>query len=580
MSPFLSAARAYEDGVRDGSILACKWVRLACERNARDRARARTEAFPYAFDEDAAVAVCQAVGMFPHIKGPDAKVIGHDDQGRVRWNPIALEPWQCWILSVVFGWKRVRDGARRFRTVLILVPRKNAKSTLTAGVALYMLTADGESGAECYSAATTREQAKAVAEVAWEMASRSPEFRDFFGVRMGAITARRLEVPTFASKFEPLSADAHTLDGLNVHFASLDELHAHKTRQVWDVLNTATGARLQPLLWGISTAGFNTAGICYEQLTYVHKLLEQTLEDETYFGIHYTIDEGDTWESLEARIKANPNYGVSVQPDDLERKSLQAKASPAAIANYLTKHLNVFTKEDSSWMPMDAWHACRDASVTFERLREYPVWIGVDLAETKDVAAVIALAKRPDGTFAACGRFYLPEDTIDRSPVAQYSGWVHTEDLIATDGNVADYARIEDDIAALCALLPKVQAVCFDRALAAQMQQRLQARLGATPEVLTVPQTVETMNPAMQKLEELVLARKFAHPGNPVLTWMASNVVIQRNHKDEIFPRKSGGKDSHNKIDGIVALLTALSPCLTTPEAPPNPYETRGVECV
>ena len=122
MSPFLSAARAYEDGVRDGSILACKWVRLACERNARDRARARTEAFPYAFDEDAAVAVCQAVGMFPHIKGPDAKVIGHDDQGRVRWNPIALEPWQCWILSVVFGWKRVRDGARRFRTVHVAEP--------------------------------------------------------------------------------------------------------------------------------------------------------------------------------------------------------------------------------------------------------------------------------------------------------------------------------------------------------------------------------------------------------------------------------------------------------------------------
>src|SRR3972149_487026 len=318
---YIAEARRYEADVRAGRIPACKWVRLACERNHHDlaRAAAKDPAFPYRFDLDAATRICRTAEMFPHIKGPKAKVVGRDEEHRPIWATIVLEPWQCWLLSTIFGWLQL-DGLRRFRVAFPLVPRKNAKSTLAAIVVLFMLTADGESGAECYSAATTRDQAKVVAEICWEMAQRSPAFREYFGVKLGSKTTRTLSVPETASKFGPLSADAHTLDALNVSLAVIDELPAHKTRGVWDVLDTATGARLQPLLFPITTAGVDIGGICYEKLTYLEKVLEGTLADEQFFGIYYTIDEGDDWRDEVSQRKANPNYGISVNPSDLKRK--------------------------------------------------------------------------------------------------------------------------------------------------------------------------------------------------------------------------------------------------------------------
>ena len=563
---YVATARAYEAGVIAGEIPVCQWVRLACERNHRDRRQAESPAFPYRFDEERAVVVCRAVEQFPHIKGSQwAKQ--HLVDGEMSWNRLHLEPWQCWILTTVFGWLR-EDGLRRFRTALILVPRKNAKSTMSAAVALYMLTADGESGAEIYSAATTRDQAKIVAELARDMAKRSPAFREFFGVKIGSNQARpTVAVDETASRLEPLSADAHTLDGLNVHCAVVDELHAHKNRQVWDVLETATGARQQPLLWAISTAGSDVAGICYEQVAYLQKILQQVVVDETYFGVNYTVDEGDDWQSPKTWQRANPNYGVSVRPDDLERKANKASHSPAAVNNFLTKHLNVWVKEAASWMPLDDWHACADSSITLESLKRYPCWIGVDLAEVRDIAALVALFRLPGHRYAALGRFYLPQDTIDRSPVAQYPGWVRSGDLIPTEGGATDYARIEDDILAWCSELD-VQLVCFDRALAAQMGQQLERKLGRRPHVITVPQGVEVLNPVMQSVMAAVIEKRFMYSGDPVFAWAASNIVVQLNHKSELYPRKAGGKDSHHKIDPMSALFTAWSQAMLVPDGP------------
>lgn len=559
-----------------GRIPACKWVRLACERNRRDRKRQRTKAFPFRFDEAAALAFCASAEQFPHIKGPKAKVIGRDAEGRPIWNPIQLEPWQCWNFTTLFGWQHVETTLRRFRVGLILVPRKNAKSTLGAIVLLYMLGPDGELGAECVSAATKQPQAAIVAGMAYEMAQRTPSYREFFGVKLGARSKRKLEIPEAASVLEPLSADAHTLDGLNIHCAAVDEVHAHRTRDLWDVLDTATGARDQPLLLPISTAGSNTAGICYELLTYLQKILERVVDDESFFGVYYTIDEGDDWTDPKVQRKANPNYGVSVSPEDLERKTKRAQASTAALNNFKTKHLNVFVKADVTWMPMDQWHACANPKLLLEHLKKVPCWIGVDLAEVRDIAALVALFRPEPDHYIAIPRFYLPEDTVERSPVAQYGGWVQDGHLIQTDGNVADYLRIEDDIFAWCEQL-NVQAVCFDRALAAQMQQSLQRRLGGTPEILTVNQSVDVMNPAMQTLERLVMSQDFEHPENPVFTWMMSNVVVNKNYKDELYPRKAGGKDSPNKIDGPVALLTALSVAEATDGIGASAYDEGGV---
>ncbi len=555
---YVAIARSYEADVLSGREPACKWVRLACQRNKRDRGRERSKAFPFWFDSGAAKAVCASAEQFPHIKGPKAKVVGTDDEGRPKWQTIELEPWQCWVYTTLFGWKRVGTNLRRFRIGLILVPRKNAKSTIAATILLFMLAPDGEMGAECYSAATTRPQAAIVAGVAWEMAQRTPEYRDFFGVKLGSKTSKSLELPDAASKAEPLAADAETLDGLNVHLAVVDELHAHRTRDLWDVLDTATGAREQPLLLPITTAGTNTAGICYEQVTYLQKILEQAIDDETYFGIYYTIDEGDDPFSVASFRKSNPNFGVSVRPDDLERKAARAKISPAALNNFLTKHHNVFCKADRSWLSMVDWRACAKAKLTLEQLKTFPCWIGADLAEVNDFAALVALFKLGGGRYAALPRLYLPEETIERSPIAQMSGWVHDAHIIKTDGNVADYLRIEDDIYDWCQQL-NVKGVCFDRAFASQMQQSLQRRLGDEPPIITVKQSVEMMSPAMKALERLVLAREFEHPDNPAFTWMFSNVVVKRNDVDEFYPRKAGGKDSPNKIDGAVATFNALA---------------------
>lgn len=561
---YIAIAAQYQADVIAGTIPACKWVQLACARNRRDLDHQETAAFPYRFDPDVARRICQFAELLPHIKGPKAFVTGRDDHDRPTWNAITLEPWQCWIFTVLFGWLRA-DGLRRFRVSLILVPRKNGKSVMGAIIALYLFAVEGGSGAECYSAATTRDQAKIVAEIAWEMASRSPQFREQFGVKLGSRTTRSLSIPSTAAKFAPLSADAQSLDGLNILCAIIDELHAHKTRAVWDVLDTATGAQPQPLLAAITTAGVELGGICHEKLGYLEKILDGVAEDEAFFGTNYTIDAQDDYRLESSHRKANPNWGVSLHADDLMRKVGEAQHSPAAINNFLTKHCNVWVRTEAGWMTGTQWQTCKVGGLRIEDFADYPCWIGVDLAEVRDIAALIALFKLAPDRYAMFGRFYLPAAAVQRSPIAQMSGWVRDEVIIQTTGDQADYRRIQADIL-LWVNKFKVQEVDFDRALAAHMQQELKAAFEPTMGrdavdkfVVTVPQTVETMDPAMKMVERLVLAKGLQHDGNPAQAWMIANVVVERNYKDEIYPRKAGGKDSPNKIDGPVALFTCLS---------------------
>ena len=293
----------------------------------------------------------------------------------------------------------------------------------------------------------------------------------------------------------------------------------------------------------------------------------RAIEDEGFFGIEYTIDQPDTWQEEASWRMANPNYGVSVDPRDLAQKAAKARHTPAAVNSFLTKHCNVWVKDEAAWMPMEAWHACADPALSEETLTAYPCWLGIDLAEVRDIAAVVALFRLPKQRYAALGRFYLPARTIDQSPVSQYAGWVRSGYLIATDGSATDYARIEADILRWCQTL-KVQRVCFDRALAAQMGQQLEQKLGRRPPVVTVPQSVAVLNPVLQAVLGAVLEGRFVHTGDPVFTWAASNVVVHANYKGEVYPRKAGGKDSHHKIDPMSALFTAWSQAMLAPDQP------------
>lgn len=547
-SSYIAIAKQYAQSVVSGAIPACRWVQLACQRQLNDLARFKGRDSPYRFNPKLsdrngrgfhpADNLCAFIERLPHVKGP------------LAGEPISLEPWQVFILTTVFGWV-TPDGKRRFRRSYIEVPRGNAKSTLSSAVALYMLAADHEGGAEVYSLATTRDQARIVFGDAQTMARRSPGFRTRFSVNVGA---HNMHVLASGSKFEALSAEGSTLDGLNIHFGCVDELHAHKTRTVYDVVETGTGKRDNSLLWVITTAGSNRAGICYEVRTFVSKLLDGVFEDDTQFGIIYGLDDGDDWTSENALIKANPNWGISVRPEILGPLQAKAMQLPSAVNNFKTKHLNEWVNADTAWMDMRAWDACADTSLDIDNFIGQPCWIGLDLASKTDIAALILIFAHPEiaDAYLTFGKYYLPEDTVHGAGNSQYSGWMRIDRLTVTPGNVIDFSWIEADLLDMASRFA-IQAVAFDPFQATQLSTRMLAE--GLP-MIEVRPTVLNFSEPMKILEALVLQKKLAHDGDPVLTWMASNVVAHLDVKDNIYPRK---ERPENKIDGIVALIMALS---------------------
>ena len=537
---YLSVAKTYARRVVDGRIAACEWARAACRRFLDDLARWSGRRGDYWMDEAAVNDVCGFVELLPHIKGPLAN------------QPLKLEPWEVFILANVFGWKR-SDGIRRFRRSYVEVPRGNGKSSLSAAIGLYMLVADRESGAECYSVATTRDQARIVWETAREMARRSAEMCEHFGVTVGA---RSIYVVRTASKFEPLSSDSDSLEGLNTHFACIDELHAHKSRHVYDVMETSIGKRAQPLLWVITTAGFNRAGICYELHSFCKRILRGAAEDESQFATIYGIDDGDDWTTEEALRKANPNWGVSVQPEAV--LSLQKKATEVASAanNFRTKHLNEWVNADVAWMDMRAWERCADPSLAIEDFEGQECFIGLDLASKTDIAAAAVLFPiAADGgrrEYAVFGRYWLPSETVERGENAHYQGWEQAGRLRVTPGSIIDFDEIRRELLEIASRF-RVVSILYDPFQATQLSTQLAAE--GLPMIEMRP-TVLNFSEPMKQLEALVLSGQIRHDGDPVMAWMMANVTCHRDAKDNIYPRK---ERPENKIDGVVASIMALA---------------------
>jgi phage terminase large subunit-like protein len=569
----------YAQRVVNGSILACKLTIAACRRQLDDLAKQETPGFPFRYEPQRGARVCRMMELLPHIKG--------------RWKTptIRLEPWQIFIVMVVFSWVwstagaqdpelAEKDGRRRFRTVYEEVPRKNAKSTKAAGIGLYMLAPDNEEGAECYSAATTKDQAKIVFDAARAMARKTPEYCERFDVEVGT---HALTVPDTESLFKALSSEDNSLDGLNPHFAIVDELHAHKTRGVYDVLETAMGARAQSLLWIVTTAGSNRAGICYEVRTYAQKILEGGAADDTFFAIIYTIDDGDDWTDPRIWAKANPNYGVSVFPDDIARLCRKAQEMPSAQPNFLTKRLNVWVNADSPWMDMRRWDANADPKLEPEQFAGEEAFIAFDLASNVDVAARIDLFRRlidePNLRtgeleshlhWYAFGRFYVPEDVVEESDNSQYKGWERSGRLIATDGNIIDQNAIQDDLR-LTRDQVQIREVAYDPFQATKFATELMAE--GFP-MVEMGATVMNFSAPMKHIEALVKAGRLHHNGDPVLAWMMSNVVCHVDRKDNVFPTKQTSKA---KIDGAVALIMAVGRAMHAPPPKKSVYANRGV---
>lgn len=549
MNPYVDKAQRYMREVLDGTIPACKWVRLAVERQVADLARPQSEDWPWVFDADRAARPCAFIELLPHIKGKWAR------DGQL----IQLEPWQCFILTTVYGWVHADTRLRRFIEAYEEEARKNGKSAKGSGLLLYMLTADNEHGAECYTAATTREQARIVFDDAKAMAQRSPGLREYLGL---AILQHALTVEHTGSKAAPLAAEGSTLDGLNVHFALLDELHAHKTRAVYDVIDTARGAREQSLLWTITTAGTDRSGICYERRAHVTKILEGVVRDDRVFGIIYTLDDGDDHFDETVWVKANPNWGKSVQIEDMRAAARKAEAMPSALNNFLTKRLNVWVSGESPWMDMRAWDKCgapalRDLSAHAGR----PAWIGLDLAQKKDFAAASLVFQDDDGRWCVCTRLYLNELAIQESGNAHLAGWARQGYVSVTDGDLTDFDVVADDLRQLCRDFD-VQEIAFDPALSMYFAGKLIEE--GLPLVEIQQRSMFFTQPLLQ-IENMVLEGLLRHDANPVMAWMVSNLVVKVSKFNEL--RAPTKERPENKIDGPIAMLMALGRALAAQPA-------------
>lgn len=554
VSDYSSRAEQYAESIVAGEIPASKPTIRACRRFLNDLERKR---FPFVFVTERANAACEFIEGLRHVKGVWAR----------RRECIRLEDWQCFIVCNIFGWHHKKTHLRRFRRAYIEVPRKNAKSTLAAGIAKYMFVADNEAGAEVYAAATTREQAKIVWSIARQMCLADREMTAAFGID---VRAHMLWQEETGSVFRALSADGDTLDGLNIHCAIIDELHAHPTRDVVDVLETATGSREQPLLFAITTAGTNRAGICYEQRDYALKVLKCVAKDETLFALIYTIDPGDDWTVEVAWKKANPNYGVSVMPDDIAQAAYKAKQQSSATNNFLTKRLNVWVSADTAWMDMLRWTKCEKPGLDIADFAGRKCFVAVDLASKIDIASVVAwFPPGGDGVHTVFHRGFLPSEAVESSDVAQLPGWVMDGWLTETEGAMTDQDVIKEYIQDLCREYD-VQQVAFDPYQGHKITQELLAE--GLP-VVVYPQNVKNMSEPMKDLEGLVRTGNIQFPADPCLEWMASNVVCHVDVKDNIYPRKAL---AGNKIDGIVAMIMARGLSIQMDDAP-SIYESQGL---
>lgn len=523
----------YARDVVAGVIPSCHWVKLACQRQLDDLQRD----WEYEFDAKRANRFCAFAELMPHIKG--------------RWKTVGLvlEPWQCFKFTVLFGWVHRETKLRRFRKALTVLPRKNGKSTDAAIVGNYMLAMDDEPGSEVYAAAVTRDQAKIVWDTARRMVQRCSGFQERYGV---VPMAHSIAVEANAAFFKPLSRDADTLEGLNPHCWIIDELHAHKTREVYDVLDEATGARRQPLAYIISTEGDNATGVFAEQVAYAQQVLEGRHVDESYFATIYTIDPEDDWTARESWYKANPNLGVSVFEDDIEIRCRQAQKNPASQSSFLTKRLNVRVGAGEAYFNMLAWqNLCYDESIRLEDFYDQPCIIGLDLASKHDIAASVLYFRRGNER-VVFGRFYLPSDCIDRgNPNYEfYRGWSQQGYLTLTEGNVIDFDFIKRDLLEDCRNFSVTQ-VGYDPFQATQLSTEMQAQ--GLP-MLQVPQTVRQMSEPMKEIAGLIMQGRIRHDGNPVLGWCMANTIAKVDAKENVYPRKARDE---NKIDGAVAMIMA-----------------------
>lgn len=539
MSPSEKAIR-YAKDVISGAKPNCLWVRLASQRFLDDLARQRTDGFPYFFDTTAADKVVRFYEMLPHIKG--SKWAG-------RGLKMALEDWQCFTECNIFGWKRCDNNKRRFRLTYERIPRKNGKSMKAACRGLYMLCCDGEHGAEIYAGATTEKQAFEVYKPAWLMVQKLPELRDHFGVELtgNAKNPGAMYVLDDLSKFETVIGNPG--DGASPHMAIVDEYHEHDSDALVDTMQTGMGAREQPLLSIVTTAGSNLGGPCYALEQDMQNILKRSSVDETVFAVMWGLDDKDAWDDPENLKKANPNYGVSIFPEFLLAQLAQAKRTASKQNSFRTKHLNEWVGAKTAWMNMSAW-ARQTKKMNMEEFKSCPCRVSVDLSSKKDAVAIDITFKK-DEHFYSFKKFFCPDETVLEND--KYQEFLTSGELETTEGAMTDYETVENYLIELAKNF-NVLDFSFDEWQADYMMVRL-AKINI--KVIKYPIRVKFITDPMKTLEALVLDGRYWHDGNKMNTWMFGNVSSKEDIRGNVFPNKAS-KDERCKIDGAVTAIMSI----------------------
>jgi len=515
----------------------CKWIRLAAKRFLSDLERAKKRKPPFTFSEWHACDPCDFIEKLPHVEG--------------KWDTptIHLEPFQVFFIVQLFGFRN-SDGTRRYSSALLAVARKNAKSTLASGILLYCQCCEDEPGPQVISAATTGDQARIIFNVAKKMVEKTPDLQEAFSVKAFANAIASYEN---GGTFKPINAKASTQDGLNPSATGLDEVHAHKTSELLDVLQSAAGARRNPLWLYTTTEGYETPGPWPEMRRFAQQVLEGAVEADHFLALIYALDDGDDDFDQSAYIKANPLLDVSeILQRELKKAAIEAKAMPGRLAEFRIKRLNRQSASASGWIDLPRWKKGA-GEVDLGALEGKKCWAALDLASTTDLASWRLIWEVDDQVFT-WGRRWVPEAAVERRAMrgtVPYEAWRGAGLIEATPGDVIDYEVIEQVIREDVARF-NPELIAFDRWNATDLVNRLTKDDFPMIEFVQGP---KSFHPAMQELERLYRSKKLIHGGDPVLQWCAANLVVRYDANMNMAPDK---KRSPEKIDDMVALLMAI----------------------
>ena len=487
-------------------------------------------------------------------------------KGELSGTALILEDWQKKIVGDLFGWKNKKTNLRRYRTAYIQIARKNGKSTLAAALALLMLYVDDEKGSEVYSAASNRQQAGIVFEIAKGMIQNNKELNS-----RGKIFRNSIINEGKGNFYQAISSDSKTKHGFNSNCVVYDELHTAQNRELWDALATSVGSRRQPLIITITTAGFDRQSICYELYSYAKKILNKSLKDDSFYPCVFECDIDDDIQDEKVWKKANPNYGISLKKKYMKIESQKAMDVPSYLNTFKRLHLNMWTDSVSVWIPNNEWMECHQ-EFDYDSLDGCAAWGGLDLASTRDLSALTLVFKVED-KFVIMPYIFVPkENAIKRSKIdgVDYLTFIRENDVIATEGDVQDYSFIRKTINDLSKKY-RIQSIAYDRWGASQLILDLTNQDGVPMSPLG--QGFVSLSAPTKTFEREILAKNVIHPNNKCLNWCMSNVAIQEDASGNLKPAKNRSKE---KIDPVVATICAFAEMMTM-DSGESVYDERGL---